>query len=1436
MTFVALDRRFIVWNEKDPDAPMRLSFRELREEGQTWEKLIAHRRVVVLAEAGSGKTEEMRAQARALSAKGIFAFHAALEDVARNGLDDALSAERERLEAWRNSDQPGHFFIDSIDETKLEGIRLEVALRKIANGIRRAPRRAYIVLSGRISDWEFRADLARFQELLRVPADPQLPAPPSSDALLVNALRGEPRGRRVAASTPGEDPVVVLMQPFDEKRVRLFARGKGVSDTDALIEAIERADLWTFARRPLDLEWMVEYWHAHGQFGSLEAMLEASLRERIQESNPQHRLNDSISPEKAMAALKRVGATLTFGRADKIVIPDTAIELAPASQAMRLNQILPDWIPGELRRLLGRAVFDPSTLGTVRLHNDNEGLVRSYLSAKWLQTRRQSGAPISAILDLLFCDTYGFSLVRTPMRQTAAWLSLWDSDVAREVIAREPGLLLVEGDPGSLSTATRSHLLKRIIVEMAQTGERLGYVPEETLRRFSTAELGPSVRELWAQFGSIEGCRVLLLRIIGLGILKDCADLAASAVFGSFSDDMTRILAGRALVAVSDAATLDRYATYIRVQASEIPNRVLWEAIDQLFGRGLSVEDFLNIVSDMDEKGRNSTLGLDYYGTRCVKRLTKRFELDRFLQGIARVASDSGDDDEDARKPGKESDLSLLAVTALSLMGRVGPEEMPPCVMDVALRIRAAKRYRQSDEQSRDLVASLIATPARRRLAFWFVADKYANHPLLSGRPLDSVWAMGILGWNPGLQPTDLEWILSDALTRPSHAQTQLALDAAMEIWRNDGKSEALLQRIRAIADQDPSLVAVIDRFLVPRVPSRHETEHQEAMARLQAEHAERDAARQKSWAEFIQNLRKAPNQLHSLPAPTKEQVDSRLYYLWELLSSMDGQSRYAIDDVRLVEPILGAELTAAFQDALITFWRQWDPTLESDRAPEQRNVISKFDCMGICGVTLEANVNPEWPSNLTTTEVRRAAQLGTLELNGFPSWMTKLAIEWPAEVGEVLLHEIVAEVESPSATPHAGPLQDVEHGAVEIARTVAVQLLVEMQRRPALPAAILAPILRIVSRGMPVSDTAFAPFLLECGARTDDIEVAALYLGAGFHHDASAALRALAKKLATLELALQRQLVESLLPGLFGDSLGDLDREPPQLPLAVLEELLDIAFRMVRIEDDISHEDGVVFSPGPRDAAESARGALFKLLKDTPGRATIAALRRLANNADIPITKAAVEQWCLERAAADSENSPWSADEAVSLEQMFDVVPRTPSELQAVAMRRLDDIGFDLHHGDSALGDIFKALKDENAAQRWVAQELKSRRGRAYTLEREPHVADENEPDIRLQSNGGIATLPIEVKVANSWSLADLEKGLIEQLCGRYLRARNQKHGIYLVIYQEPRPIGWYADDGSAWTFPQVISHLRKLADEIASGGPDAPVVQVCTLDVSDM
>lgn len=95
---IELDRWFVqCWDDERSDPDLVAHF------GRTsgtlgWEDLFKKRRVVLLAEAGSGKTTEMKARAVALTAQGQASFYATVEDVGRRGLEAALKpAERARL-------------------------------------------------------------------------------------------------------------------------------------------------------------------------------------------------------------------------------------------------------------------------------------------------------------------------------------------------------------------------------------------------------------------------------------------------------------------------------------------------------------------------------------------------------------------------------------------------------------------------------------------------------------------------------------------------------------------------------------------------------------------------------------------------------------------------------------------------------------------------------------------------------------------------------------------------------------------------------------------------------------------------------------------------------------------------------------------------------------------------------------------------------------------------------------------------------------------------------------------------------------------------------------------------------------------------------------------------------------------------------------------
>src|SRR5882724_6649600 len=102
MNFIDLDRSFVPL-AKDQEASLDIGrFWGARLSGWlSWEELRRRRRVILLAEAASGKTEEFRHQCDVLKAAGSPAFFLRIEELADQGIEAALDSESAKLfETW----------------------------------------------------------------------------------------------------------------------------------------------------------------------------------------------------------------------------------------------------------------------------------------------------------------------------------------------------------------------------------------------------------------------------------------------------------------------------------------------------------------------------------------------------------------------------------------------------------------------------------------------------------------------------------------------------------------------------------------------------------------------------------------------------------------------------------------------------------------------------------------------------------------------------------------------------------------------------------------------------------------------------------------------------------------------------------------------------------------------------------------------------------------------------------------------------------------------------------------------------------------------------------------------------------------------------------------------------------------------------------------
>jgi hypothetical protein len=285
--YVQLDRRFRDLTAKELEDPSILALLgDEREDGLGWEAIFESRRTVLFAEAGSGKTEEMRQAARRLSESGRYAVFVPIEALHDEDVRSVLAmepGEETRFDAWlAQSNEPGWFLLDAVDELKLAHGKLDTALGKLVRSLGDARPRARLVLSCRPTDWQPITDLDTLNRRFP-PPPPATPKVENADDVFLSALRRRQQKAEQAPPQPRDLRTVVLL-PLDRPRIKRFVRSCGVQDVDAFLAEVTKHEAWSFARRPLDLDELATNWMAKGRLGTrLEqhiTHIESNLRER----------------------------------------------------------------------------------------------------------------------------------------------------------------------------------------------------------------------------------------------------------------------------------------------------------------------------------------------------------------------------------------------------------------------------------------------------------------------------------------------------------------------------------------------------------------------------------------------------------------------------------------------------------------------------------------------------------------------------------------------------------------------------------------------------------------------------------------------------------------------------------------------------------------------------------------------------------------------------------------------------------------------------------------------------------------------------------------------------------------------------------------------------------------------------------------------------
>ena len=1426
MNHVDLDRAFREWSDDEAAVAADYGLHEIGAPLR-WRNLLDHRRVVILAEAGSGKSDELEYRLQVLRKEGRIAFLVPVEDLAALGLDGALDVtDASRLAAWKSDGAPAWFFLDSIDEALGRGSSLRDALRRLGRDLEGALDRAHVVLSSRFTAWDHENDLKELTQWLPIPST----APTTDPAEWRDALRAALRGETSETSEPKtESPLVVLMAALDDVRIRRFAEAAGVKRTDDFLDALREAGARPIAGRPLGLRTLIDAWQAGQPLESFGGMIAATLHANLREDRRRSR-RDDLDENRAMRALERIGAAMVFAKTDRIAVPGDFPALP--DDALRLEDILQDWSGSDREKLLSRAVFDPGTMGRARIHCDNRGDVRSFLAARWIKGLLEANCSATEIRRLLFAVSYDLRVVKPSMRQTAAWLAVSFSWVADDIIDREPQIFLEEGDPSELGPDVVGRAL-RAVADRLSKGEHFGLLDNLALQRLARACPHAEVRRLWLQHEANREVRGFLLRLIWLGDIRECHDLAEAALV--LDDPGGRLLgfATRALGAAGDRPAQNRLSQFVRTEAARLPPHVVWNAVDDLFPEALALEDVLAFVRTVKPTRGEAISHFRWIGPELVRRMPSGADLERFLDGLLTIAlADNGAArDEDDIAP--DGDLCPAIETIADRLLREAPiEDAPSVAIRAVLWVeRSGSRRSRLPEERPDLCDRIGVSAGRRRRLFSIEADEIDARRMGEKGPIDSPWQLNVAAQRVGFDVDDASWLLDIALEDARPARRRLALRLALQLAGRSDAAADQIATIRARIAHDADLEHTLVEFTRPRQLRPEEEEREQRWAARRAQDEAERQGEERLWEEFVAGLRADPDRLSRASAPSDSSLTSELLNAFRLLVKVAADnSRWAISTTEPLVPILGLRAAAALAEAIIASWRGL-PSPSALRGPGRRT-FHEIDRIRLCGVSLEAARDPAWASRLNASEVPSALDAAFCELR-LPSWVDDLAREHPSVVGPRISEAVVADVLACEPGQTSSLLSGASEAGPSLRNLIAPTLMAEVVQRNEIHAAVLLQVLEAILEADGIDRARLTTLAIEqVGANADPARVAA-FARVGLTLDPPGMVDVIEARLAASANGFSRAFAEHLLPILFGDRFAG--QPGSALSFGQLHWLVKSGYSHVKPEDDIRRPPGVTYSPGLRDDAQDARDRALQRLAATPGRATFEALRAWAANGDIPIEPRWLQDLALRRARLDADDEPWRARDLPEFEGSRTTSPRTSRDLQRVALGRLEDLQHDLLHGEFNIGKELKRCPREADVQNWVAQRLYEVAGRSYTTAREAHVVDEKEPDIRLTATATDATLAIEIKVPESWTIEQLDHALEGQLCGQYLRRNGHRYGILLLVYQNKRPNGWELG-GAVIGFDDVLKRLRSRASEICAFDPLGPQPAIAVLDVSSV
>ncbi|WP_322516448.1 hypothetical protein SR870_02370 [Rhodopseudomonas palustris] len=1373
-----------------------------------WEELLHSKRILIVSEAGAGKTYECQTQKDKLWEAGEPAFFLDLATLAGSSLRDMLShEEEERFDSWlRSQSEIATFFLDSIDELKLTLGNFGQALARLNKAITGQLGRARVIITTR-----------------PVPIDRELiikylPIPRAGTATPSATLFADMVTDRRKVNSADASPVKawrnVGLMPLSREQIREFAIHQGVLDPDALLADISQRDAEEFAQRPQDLVELCSDWREHHRIRSHREQVETNIAVKLRPRHDRKELAE-LSQDDAIEGASRIALAAILTRKLTLRYSAEVDDVFATEAALDVSKILPDWSRDARGALLERPLFGFASYGRVRFHHRS---VVEFLAAKRLEAQLKLGVSIKSIKRLLFAETaQGTRIVKPSMRPITAWLSIWRDTVFDDVVSIDPTVVLDHGDPQSLRPAQRVRALRAHVNRYGNGGWRGLHTPRIQVNRFVCTELAEAIKSLWAE--GIENPEVtdLLLQIIEAGKLNECTDLAHDVAMDPARPDHQRSVAIDALVEWDDPR-LEALSRSVTNDSALWPDKIARQAILRLLPTHMPVDRLSQILRRVKE-GRRGVGDLTYWLPRRIETTPL---LPNYLDNLRQALSDlvveqlAWDNDHFPHLRTKRPDLVTPLIATCCRQASDGVRTAPWIAASLL-----AIRISNDDYSEKDALAKLrqaiASLPADAREAAFWEEDALLQELHRS----DDTWHRAFdLSQGGGLalnDETDAAWIrkrLSASNEPLEHREMMLWI--ALRLLDHTVDRQQLLTTLKPLVADAPSLTAAIDGLSKPQNGKKELRRMEKASAKRKKQTELRATKAHASWVTFWREIVRDPNAVF---AP--DRAENTAWHLWQAVERSGRKSRASGWDRQFIEEQFGKSVADHLRETMMAAWRNDRPTLRSERPEAERNTFLIRWQFGLAGIYAEAE-DANWAKRLTEQEAELACRYAPIELNGFPSWLASLAVEHPTAVDRVQGGELSFSLrEATNGNSSSTILQNIDHA-------------------PAIIAALFIPRIRAwlagefsihITNSTPEHELRQAiAILIRMGNDDDrnyivstskahlsdgiDTPFAYAWLPALLYLEPSAGIQTLEMSLEEC-IASQDGLGVQLFGRLFKNDYGGIgiDLRAPGFTPPLLLRLLRLAYRHVRVDDDVHHEGS--FSPGVRDNAQSARNAILSAIFATTGPEGWAVKVEMAGDPLFKHIKDRTTAIATQRAAEDADSTTMTEAEFCVLDKTGEAPPLTREEMFSLMRDRLEDID-DLLLQDVSPRELWATIADERVMRRELARVLREGGKGIYTIDQEAVTADEKETDIRFRSAGSSQQGTIELKLGDRRPGTDLFDTLRNQLLMKYMAADDCRAGCLVVTISTDRK--WeHPKTGTALTFEELMMVLSEEASRIS-------------------